>query len=196
VPAPKLLQPSGWLLLSLILAGCGGIQLAEENPADVDLSGTWHLDARASDRVPDLRNHLSKKVQRQARRASRQGIPPDFVRGAGSGLSFIRHDFQVLSANKVDIEQNRDSMGVRHYPGVYRDISWGERQRGLWEVRAGWEDKQLVVMSKANDLHVVERYSLQNNKTAGDRLEVLVVVTADDEDFEFRRIFDRRSSLR
>ncbi|MEM9622063.1 MAG: hypothetical protein AAF993_10470 [Pseudomonadota bacterium] len=175
------------LIVALLLgvSGCSSIELEEVNPIGVDLSGAWQLDMGASDEVPDLRNHRSKSDQRRVQRAGRRGIPADFVLGGGSGLSFIRQDFQVLSAKRLEIEQNRDSMGVRHRPGVYRDISWGERQRGLWEVRAGWEGRELVVISEASDLRVFERYARDD-----DRLEVNITVTADDEDFEFLRVFN------
>ncbi|MEM7080926.1 MAG: hypothetical protein AAF513_20090, partial [Pseudomonadota bacterium] len=115
------------------------------------------------------------------RRLSRRDI-------AGSGLEFVAHDFQVLTADKLTIEQNRDSMGIRYEPGVYRDVSWGERQRGLWEVYAGWELDDLVIISAAPDLKVTERLV----RLSARRLRVDVAIRADGEDFQLQRFFDKR----
>ncbi len=188
-PGPAVRHTPGlWLAACMTLAGCSGIELSPENPPDINLSGVWILDVINSDVVPDLRNRRGDKNRRGVGRGgSRQAI---IARAAGSGLSFIRHDFQVLSASKIEIEQNRDSMGVQHVPGVYRDISWGEKQRGLWEVHAGWENRELVVISEASDLKVQERYQLQDN---GSRLLVEIMISADNEEFEFRREFTRES---
>ncbi len=172
------------ILLILTVSGCSTVDLSTDNPTGVDLSGTWVVDFKNSDVVPDLRNHMSKKTQKRIRR----GTNASRVTAIGSGLSFIRHDFQVLSATQLEIEQNKDSMGVQHLPGVYRDISWGERQRGLWAVNAGWEGRELVVISSANKLRVEERYSV----FGGGRLLVNIQIDADDEEFSFRRQFARR----
>ena len=109
--------------------------------------------------------------------------------GDGSGFAFIAQDFQVLRADKLHIEQNPDSMGIRYNPGVYRDITWGERQRGLWEVNAGWEEDNLVIVSEANDLKVVERF---RHADSG-KLVIQVFIEADGEEMEFNRTFNRRS---
>ena len=146
-----------WLALSLVLllAGCGGIQLDEVNPQGVDLTGTWVLDKSASDATPDFKEGLRDRRQRR-RNDQVAERRRDVLAAAGSGFAFITHDFQVLTAETLTIEQNNDSMGIAHAPGVYRDISWGERQRGLWEVYAGWEVTDLVIISKAPDLSVQE----------------------------------------
>ena len=168
-----------------LLGACQGENLAVDAPAGYDLTGVWVLDAAASDATPDFKRGLggqrsgSPRTPREAQRAA--------IRGAlGSGLAFVVHDFQVLSAERLEIEQNRDSMGVRHVPGVYRDVSWGKRQRGLWEVNAGWAEGALVIVSRAPDLRVRETMTL-----AGDRLRVGVEVRADDERRELVRVFRR-----
>ena len=112
----------------------------------------------------------------------------EILGAAGSGFAFIVHDYQVLSADKLTIEQNHDSMGIAHEPGVYRDVSWGERQRGLWEVYAGWEDRHLLIISKAPDMLVTERYMVKGN-----RLDVAVKIQADDAERVLRRVYNRRS---
>ena len=80
----------------------------------------------------------------------------------GSGLVFIAQDFQVLKAKRLKIEQGSDFMGVQHWPGVYRDVTWGQRERGLWRVYAGWERNDLLIQSKTKDMGVLERYQLIN----------------------------------
>ena len=175
-----------FLVLTLsLLAGCGGITLEESNPANVDFSGEWILDFSRSDVAPDLRpGREGTRRSRDQRRQQREEI----LGASGSGLAFVSHDFQVLRADKLSIELNHDSMGVRYTPGVYRDISWGERQRGLWEVYSGWEAGELVVISSARDLRVIERIRRQ-----GDDLLVSVTIRADGEEREVNRVFRKAS---
>ena len=173
--------------ISFGLVACTGIELQETNPRGQILSGEWLIDFGDSDAVPDLRQRkikvqrrLPNPTQREGRRRGAEGF------GLGSDLAFIVHDFQVLRADKMVIEQNKDSMGIRYEPGVYRDVSWGERERGLWEVYAGWDEYDMVIMSQANDLRVAERFELKDN-----RLQVLVTVYADGEESKYRRVFNR-----
>ncbi len=168
-----------------LLGACQGENLAVDVPRGFDISGVWVLDAAASDLTPDFKRGLGG--ERTGRTRSPRDLQRAAFRGAlGSGLAFVVHDFQVLSAERLEIEQNRDSMGVRHVPGVYRDVSWGERQRGLWEVNAGWGEGALVIVSKAPDMRVRETLTL-----AGDVLRVGVIVKADDETRELVRVFRR-----
>ncbi len=174
------------LPLLVLLAGCGGVPLDETNPANVNLTGTWVVNFNASDVVPDLRN---ARPERPRRSNNGPNVRREALRIAtGSGLAFVAHDFQVLRADRLEIEQNRDSMGVQYTPGQYRDVSWGERQRGLWEVRAGWQEEELVVISEAKDLKVIERMQLLSRE----RLRVAIYIMADGEEREYTRMFDRR----
>jgi len=174
------------LVVALTLAGCGGINLSPTNPPGIDLSGVWLIDFTQSDTVPDFRDRRPPKqfirrettVRSEARRIAR-----------GSGLAFITHDFEVLRADKLEIELNPESMGIHYHPGVYRDVSWGERQRGLWKVHAGWEERTLVILSKAKDLQVIERF----DRTAPNTLQVQVLVEADGDEEAFTRTFKRRA---
>ena len=109
--------------------------------------------------------------------------------GRGSGLAFIAHDFQVLKAKRLKIEQGSDSMGVQHWPGVYRDVTWGQRERGLWEVYAGWELNDLLIQSSSKDMRVLERYRQENK----DQLRVQISINADGETIELQRVFRRES---
>ncbi len=165
-----------------MLAGCAGVDLATVNPPGVNLSGTWLVDFSASDPLPNL--------QPGSRSTDRKPVSPgrEAMRMLnGSGLAFIAHDFHVVKADKIIIEQNPDSMGIRYQPGVYRDVSWGEKQRGLWDVHAGWEDNTLVIISTAKNLRVEERL-----RREGRQLMVDILMEADGEKVALRRIFKRR----
>ena len=86
------------------------------------------------------------------------------------------------------IELAGDSMGVKHEPGVYRDVSWGERRRGIWQVQAGWEKDVLVVASRTTGIRVVERYRL----LAPNRLQVTLHIRADGNKRQVQRYFRRQ----
>ncbi len=172
------------LVVLVLLAGCSGIDLDTVNPQGMNLNGTWLIDFTASDPLPDLRNRdLSLSDKSRPRSVGREAMRI----ADGSGLAFVAHDFQVLNADKIVIEQNPDSMGVRYQPGVYRDVSWGERQRGLWLVTAGWEERTLVIISEAHDLRVEERFNRD-----GDRLVIDVLIDADKQDTKLTRVFNLR----
>ena len=171
-----------WLLPlgALLLGGCGGIDLDPNAPSGYEISGVWLLDEDASDAVPDLRRLPARRARSSRSRALDIAL--------GSPLTFIAHDFQILGAERLDIEQNRDSMGVRYHPGVYRDISWGNRQRGLWDVDAGWLEGDLMVRSSAKGLLVMETFVAE----AQDRLLVQVYIEVDDvEPVTYARRFNR-----
>jgi hypothetical protein len=103
-------------------------------------------------------------------------------------LAFITRDFPVLQAREMRIEQNRDSMGIRYDTGDYRDVSWGTRRRGLWEVRAGWHEGSLYILSDAVDAEATEIMTLSD---AGHRMDVRVQVQSGGDDVEVVRVFRR-----
>ena len=181
------------MVMLLLLAGCNNLKLEDRNLTGEDLSGLWVIDFAESDLMPDRRGALEDQKKRpRPNRANgpdgpQRGIPDLSDIGRGSDLDFVSHDFQVLRADKMTIEQNRDSMGIRYTPGVYRDISWGERQRGLWEVYAGWDEQDLVVVSKTRNLRVEERF-LDVSPT---KLIVNVNIKTKEDRFTFRRVFNR-----
>ncbi len=102
---------------------------------------------------------------------------------------FITHDFPVLLAKRMVIEQNADSMGIEYDPGGYRDVSWGKRTRELWEVYSGWEEGNLVIVSHGRNAETKETMSLEEN---GRLLVVTVDVDADGEEVSVTRVFRRR----
>lgn len=140
-----------------MLGGCGGLQLDSRPLGEVNLSGTWVVDANASDDVgasmlPDVRR--SDRNRRMSTKGEIQRIR------RGSGLAFVAQDIQVLDAVRMVIELTDDSMGIQHFPGVYRDVSWGRKERGIWQIQAGWDEDVLVIASNTNGIDVTERYQL------------------------------------
>lgn len=98
-------------------------------------------------------------------------------------------DFPVLTTRHMHIEQSHDSMGVRYDTGDYRDVSWGVRQRGLWEVNAGWEEGRLLILSEAPDASAEETVTLLEG---GSRLAVRLVIEADGGKLAVNRQFTRQ----
>jgi hypothetical protein len=111
------------------------------------------------------------------------------LRARDLSMSFAAQDFPVLAAKTMQIEQNRDSMGVRYDGGDYRDISWGHRQRGLWEVHSGWKDGDLYIISKAHDATATQIIQLSDS---GRELAVQIEIKSGDT-MTFYRVFERGS---
>jgi hypothetical protein len=156
-----------FLLAALAFIGaCSGIQLEPQPPPGFDLTGRWLLQDQASDTAPSTRR----------------------LRARGGMLSFVAQDFPVLKARVMEIEQHRDSMGISYDVGDYRDISWGARQRGLWEVRAGWSDGLLYILSDASDARAREVLRLSDD---GRVLEIEVRIDSGGEELDLIRSFRR-----
>ena len=148
-------------LLALGLLGCSGVPLEPTAPSGFDLSGEWVLDDETT-------------VAAGEGRSLRSG--------------FMIQDFPLLVARQMRIEQDARSMGIEYERGSYRDVSWGERRRGIWEVRAGWHEGVLYIYSEAPDTSASEVWRLSEN---GDRLEINIEVRGAREQ-TFRRVFRRR----
>ena len=176
-----------WLLILIALvtvSGCGGLQLDAAPSREVPLTGTWVVDSEASDDVGSAMRPDAKFGDRRRRMSTAAEIQR--IR-RGSGLAFVAHDFQMLDAKRMRIELGSDSMGVQHYPGVYRDVTWGIRERGIWRVQAGWDYDVLVVASKTRGIDVLERYQLQGPT----RLLVSLDINADGNVRSINRLFRR-----
>ena len=182
VPPGKVLVA---LLAALLLAGCSSEPLNPEPPQRFDLSGTWLLQADLSDAPPNPKGYGAEPpVPTDGQSRSRRTSP----RSRG-GLAFVAHDFPVLVAQRMSIEQNRDSMGIEYDRGAYRDVSWGLRTRGLWEVDAGWDDAgQLVMRWKASDARALEVMSLSPDS---EQLTVMLQIRTGEQNVEVRRVFTR-----
>lgn len=153
------------LLGALAVAGCGQIPLDESAPEQFDLSGHW--------------------VQADDQRQSAGRSP----RGMTSG--FMAQDFPLLVAREMRIEQDARSMGIEYARGSYRDVTWGERRRGVWDVRAGWNEGALHIYTTASDISAAEIWQLSED---GQRLDISISVRGQ-QDREFRRVFRRASAL-
>ena len=164
--------------------GCQGLDLAQTPLKSIRLSGIWVVDAGASD---DLRAFTLPPSERRRPKLS---VREEIRRiGLGSGLAFVVQDFQIIDANQIVIEQGRNSMGVKHIPGTYRDVTWGDRERDIWRIQAGWQETDLVIFSTAKGLRVLERYQLVNQN----RLRLDLDVQADGVNRKLTRFFDRKS---
>lgn len=169
-------------LLALVwLAGC--TSLSEVAPAGLDLSGEWVVDEAASDPPPDVDAIRRREDRRVAR--GRQRDP------TASG-AFVAQDFPVLAATRLVIEQDRESMGVHYFRGddsSYLDFTWGLRERDFWQVRTGWQEGELVILSERGGVEGTERLRLEDG---GRRLRVSVSVNTGGEKVRSERVFVRR----
>lgn len=165
----------------LALSACG--TLATAPPPSFDLGGEWLLDAAASDPPPDVA-------------AIRRREDRDLARGravaTGASAAFVLEDFRVLTATRLRIAQDGDSMGVTYGEHAYRDVSWGVRERDLWTVHAGWKDGALVVRSSRGETSAVEIYTL----TPDGALRVSVSVRVGDDKVDAARVYRRAAAAR
>lgn len=155
-----------WTLLVALLAGCKSTPPSAVIPAGFDLSGEWQLLPDESDVLPTNLN----------------------LRARGGMLHLIAQDFPVLRARRMTIEQGHDSMGLSFDGADYRDVSWGARKRGLWEVQAGWLAEQLVIISEAEDADARETFRLA---PGGATLTVQVELRSGGESLVMTRAFAR-----
>ena len=168
------------LPLVLATAACSGVPLDAQPPVRYDVGGQWVLNGDLSDPPPNTRQIMA--------RADRDFAEGRIGQPSGGALAFVTQDFPVLEAKSMVIEQDSDSMGIRYDNGVYRDVSWGERKRGLWKVSAGWLEGDLVIVSRASDATGRETFRLSEG---GLTLEVVVEANSDGEKLRNTRVFER-----
>jgi hypothetical protein len=164
-----LLKPVSVLIAAasvFLVAGCGNIPLEETPPESFDLSGHWVL-ADGQSALMNSRN------------------------SAGMNSGFMAQDFPLLTAREMHIEQDARSMGIEYRRGSYRDVTWGERRRGVWEVRSGWHEGALYIYSEAADISAAEIWRLSED---GERLDISISVRGA-RDREFQRVFQRASGI-
>ena len=164
--------------IGLAVVGCQYQHV--DPPSSFDLSGTWVLNALESDAPPD-----PDEIRR------REDI--DVLRGrqrdAQASSAFVVHDFPVVGATRMTIEQDDYSMGIEYADGAYRDVTWGERIRDYWTIRASWRDDALVIESRRDPIKGTETMRLEEG---GRRLRVEVFVKTGGQDVRAVRVFDRR----
>ena len=157
-----------WLNICLLSGCAGGVELDPNPPAGFSLGGIWVLDPLDSDAAPK----------------------PTQLRKRGFAIAMAAQDFPVIQTRRMHIEQSADSVGIEYDDGAYRDLSWGVRRRGLWEVNAGWgDDGELLILSEAPDAKASETMHLTG---AGKRLVVHVEVSADGQTLTLVRTFTRQ----
>jgi len=166
VMTTRTLRRLGWIVIALLLAGCNSKPPSVAVPAGFNLSGEWVLLPDASDAGPTGLN----------------------LRARGGMLRLIAQDFPVLRATRLSIEQGGDSMGISYDGTDYRDVSWGARKRGFWEVQTGWVEGQLVIISKAEDADARETFALTPD---GGQLAVHIQVEAGGESLAVTRTFTK-----
>jgi hypothetical protein len=156
----------GWMAVVLLVGGCGSVPLSDSAPAGFDLGGHWVL---------------------------ADGQRPLGTSRAAAGMNggFMTQDFPLLAATEMRIEQDARSMGIEYARGSYRDVSWGERRRGVWEVRAGWHEGALHIYSDAPDISAAEIWRLSED---GQRLDISISVRGP-RDRDFQRVFRRAPAL-
>ena len=167
-------------LAVIAVVACSSVPLDVAPPGLFDIDGQWALNTELSDPPPNTRQIMARADQDFV--DGRVGLP------SGGALAFVTQDFPVLEAKSMVIEQHSDSMGIRYDTGVYRDVSWGDRKRGLWQVSAGWFEGDLVILSKASDAVGRETFRLSEN---GQTLVVEVEANSDGEKLFSQRVFER-----
>ena len=170
-----------WRLLVLAVVLVPGCSALDANvPRGFDLTGDWMLDPEASDAPPDL-----EAIRRREDRDVVRGRQSD----AAASAAFAVQDFPVLTATRLEIEQDDESMGIRYDGVVYRDITWGMRERDLWKVNAGWDEGDLVIRSVRGVIRGREAFALERN---GGRLRVTVSIETGGQDVRSVRVYRRR----
>ena len=164
--------------MGMALAGCQYQHV--DPPPSFNLSGTWVLNEPKSDAAPD---------PDEIRRREDIDVLHGRQRDAQASSAFVVHDFPVVGATRMVIEQDDYSMGIEYADGVYRDVSWGERIRDYWTIRAGWRDDALVIESRRDPIRGTETMRLEDG---GRRLRVEVFVKTGGQDVRAVRVFDRR----
>ena len=176
-----------YALIATSQTGCSSNYLAASSETNIDLRGYWEIEGVSSDNARKLmqeesenaggRLNLRKEIQRLLK---------------GSGIALVRQEFGVLLADSMLIEADAFSFGFDYEPGIYRDVSLGRRDRGIWKVYSGWDSDVFTVDSISLDIRVVERYLMEANG----KLIVEFMVRADGNKVELKRVFTRRSQAR
>ena len=168
---------------ALCLTSCSTLDLNAKKPENIDFSGSWELNAFLSG------EHLEKSRSQSPRQNSDLIRTEDIKRtDLSDPFVFVSHDFHIVDAQLLTIELDTLSVGLHYQPGTYRDVTFGQRRRGLWDIQAGWDDMELVILSRANNLKVIERITLVSPK----RLRVTVNIEAEKKNRYFVKVFDQR----
>ena len=167
----------------LCLVACSALDLDQRKPKKVDFSGHWELNLPLSEGVTE-----NSRPQKDV-------FDPDQIRTEGMASAdlldpfvFVSHDFHIINAQSLTIELDPVSAGLNYQPGTYRDVTFGERRKGLWDIYAGWDGDDLVILSRADKLQITERYS----PVSPNRLRIMVGIEVERENRDFVKVFDRK----
>jgi hypothetical protein len=165
--------------LALLLGACAGASLSHAPPPGFDLSGTWLLNPAYSDAapVPAPPGGGGRRLLRGGGMAPGSwpdagpstGLPGGGGRGGEhmggpGGPASMRMGAGLLRAERLTIEQDATSMGIRIPGEVLRDVDWGTHEIGALKVDARWDrDGTLVVHSKRSGEELQERYRLSED---------------------------------
>ncbi|MEC9285368.1 MAG: hypothetical protein VYC36_05280, partial [Pseudomonadota bacterium] len=105
-----------------------------------------------------------------------------------ASAAFVVQDFPVVAAQRLVIEQNDDSLGIRYSNGTYRDVTWGRTERNFWLIEAGWSNGVFVILSRRDDITGREEMKLE---AGGSRLRVMVDVKTEGRDVMIERVYVR-----
>ncbi len=175
------LKISPLLGFGLCFLGCSSLVLEERTPSQTKFAGYWILNTTLSETLES--NYKKEREDSSVRILSEEIMRPNVA----DPFVFISHDFHVLDATKISVELGIDSTGLDYDPGVYRDVTFGRRRKGLWNVYSGWEGEDFLIVSKADGLNVVERFAMLNS----DRMRVIVDIRVEKEERRVVRVFDR-----
>ena len=165
----------GALAASVLVFGVACSHLETVSPPGVDLSGTWQLDPRRSDSPPPPpRPHDNDDMHEGG------GEPPRF-----SGPAPL---MPMVSATRMTIAQDRDSMGVDYPNQPYRDVKWGTQKRELYVVDAGWDHDMLIIETKSQPMTIRETYSLSPDRST---LTLVIDLSSKRGDRHLTRVFTR-----
>lgn len=88
------------------------------------------------------------------------------------------------------IEQTGATMGINYSGFPYRDVSWGKRTRGTFEVNAGWLEDDLHIRSKRGRMVITEVYRLSSDQQ---QLQLIVSFRGGSQSGQsFSRVFARK----
>ena len=164
----------GALAAAALMLGVACSHLGTVSPPGVDLSGAWQLDPRRSDSPPPPpRPHDNDDMHEG-------GGPPRF--GGPAPL------LPMVSATRMTIAQDRDSMGVDYPNQPYRDVKWGTQKRDLYVVDAGWDHDTLIIETKSQPMTIRETYSLSPDRST---LTLVIDLSSKRGDHHLTRVFTR-----
>jgi hypothetical protein len=142
-----------------MLVGCAALttgcaHLKQVTPEGFNMSGTWVTQERAEAPPPQSVFDSTGPIEESSREREGGGDETPPFRGPIPRLP-------MLTTVRMTIDQDATSMGIAYPRQPYRDVKWGEQQRALYTVDAGWDDDNRLIITTSNKaMRVKEIYSL------------------------------------